>query len=87
MIDIVTQKILRPDSALKVREDGRIGDEMLVVVPALLRAHGDAKGGVLICKPVVLVKLDEPMGRRNRGIKALGAWTPSWFGVEQSAAS
>lgn len=86
MIDISTHKILRPDSVLKVAPDGRIGEEKLVVSPALLRVHGDGKGRVLVCKPTVLVKLDEPMGKRGRGIKALGAWTPSWFGADEAAA-
>lgn len=85
MIDITTHKILRPDSVLKVAEDGRIGEEKLVVAPALLRLHKDGKGKVLVCKPTILVKLDEPMGKRGRGIKALGAWTPSWFGGDDAA--
>ena len=85
MIDIATHKIIRPDSVLKVSEDGRIGEEVLVIVPALLRVHSEGK--VLICKPTRLVKLDEPMGKRNRGgIKALGSWTPSWLGGEDAAA-
>lgn len=83
MIDIATHKILRPDSALKVGEDGRIGEEVVVIAPALLRLLREGKGKVLVCKPIVLVKLDEPMVKRGRGIKALGAWTPSWFGGEE----
>ena len=80
MVDVATHKIIRPDSVLKIGEDGRIGEEMLVVSPALVRDPKEGKGKVLVCKPTVLVKLDEPMGKRGRGIKALGAWTPSWFG-------
>lgn len=80
MIDIMTHKIIRPDSVLKVAEDGRIGEEMLVVSPALVRDQKERNGKVMVCKPTVLVKLDEPMGKRSRGIRALGAWTPSWFG-------
>jgi len=86
MMDIMTHKPIRPDSVLKVAEDGRIGEEKLVVSPALLRVQKDGKGKVLICKPTILVKLDEPMGKRSRGIKALGAWTPSWFGGDETAA-
>ena len=82
MIDITTHKIIKPDSVLKVAEDGRIGEEMLVVSPALLRAQKDG-GQVLVSKPTRLVKLDEPMGKRPRAVaKALGAWAPSWFGGE-----
>lgn len=84
MIDITTHKVIRPDSVLKVADDGRIGEEKLVVSPALLRLHRVGKGKVLVCKPTMLVKLDEPMGKRSRGIKALGAWTPSWFGGDEA---
>ncbi|KAL9131975.1 MAG: hypothetical protein Q9175_006635 [Cornicularia normoerica] len=80
MIDIATHKIIRPDSVLKIGEDGRIGEKMLVVSPAVVRDQKDGNGRVMVCKPTVLVKLDEPMGKRSRGIRALGAWTPSWFG-------
>ena len=83
MIDIMTHKIIRPDSMLKVEEDGRIGEEMLVVSPALVRNQKEGNGKVMVCKPTVLVKLDEPMGKRGRGIRALGAWTPSWFGGDE----
>lgn len=79
MVDLATHKVIRPDSALKVGEDGRIGEEMLVVAPALVR-EGGGGGRVMVCKATVLVRLDEPMGKRGRGIRALGAWTPSWFG-------
>ena len=53
---------------------------MLVVSPALVRNQRDGNGRVMVCKPTVLIKLDEPMGKRSRGIRALGAWTPSWLG-------
>jgi hypothetical protein len=86
MIDIMSHKIIRPDSMLKVAEDGRIGEEKLVVSPALLRVHQDRKGKVLICKPTILLELDEPMGKRSRGIRTLGAWTPSWFGGDEATA-
>ncbi|CAF9922409.1 hypothetical protein IMSHALPRED_005680 [Imshaugia aleurites] len=83
MIDMATHKMIRPDSVLKIGADGRIGEEMLVVSPALVREQEDGKGKVMVCKPTVLVKLDEPMGKRGRGIRALGAWTPSWLGGEE----
>lgn len=75
MMDILSHKIIRPDSVLKVAEDGRIGEQMLVVQPALLRAQKEGGGNILLCKPTILVRLDEPMGRRNRGtIKVLSSW-------------
>ena len=80
MVDLQTHKVIRPDSGLKVGDDGRIGEDVLVVSPALVRDSKDGgRGKVLVCKPTVVVKLDEPMGKRSRGIRALGAWTPSWF--------
>ena len=85
MIDITTQKMIRPDSNLKIAEDGRIGQEMLVLAPAVLREQKGGKSRILVSKPTVLVKLDEPMGKRSRGIRALGAWTPSWFGGDEPA--
>ena len=84
MVDMATNKVIRPDSVLKVAEDGRIGEEMLIVQPSLLRPQKDGGGSVTLCKPTVLVKLDEPMGKRSRGIKALGEWTGSWFGGEST---
>ena len=80
MIDITTQKIIRPDSNLKTAEDGHIGQEMLVLTPALLRDQKDGKSRLLICKPTVLVKLDQPMGKRSRVNRALGSWTLSLLG-------
>ena len=85
MMDLATHKVIRPDSVVKVGPDGRIGDEVLVVAPALVRASRTERGvgKVVVCKATVLVRLDEPMGKRARGIKALGAWTPSWFGGDE----
>ena len=81
MMDVATHKMIRADSAVKAAEDGRIGEEVLVVCPALVRALRDGKGRVVVCKATVLVKLDEPMGKRARsGMMALGAWTPGWLG-------
>lgn len=75
LIDIMSQKIIRADSNLKVAEDGRIGEQVLVIQQALLRDQKDGGASVLLCKPTVLVRLDEPMGRRNRGtMRALQSW-------------
>lgn len=78
MKDIASHKIIRPDSALKVAEDGRIGELMLVLQPALLRSQREGGSNLVLCKPSMLVRLDEPMGRRNKGMRAL----QSWFGGE-----
>ncbi|KAL6714235.1 hypothetical protein ACLMJK_007658 [Lecanora helva] len=100
LLDLQSCKPIRAESTLKIREDdGRIGEEMLVIAPALVRtqasrdvnegsedAEGRGKSSKLVSKATVLVKLDEPMGKRSRGIKALGAWTPSWFGGVEGTA-
>ncbi|KAL8957291.1 MAG: hypothetical protein Q9193_005393, partial [Seirophora villosa] len=42
MIDMATQKVLRQDSVVKVAEDGRIGEHVMVVQPLLLRMQKDS---------------------------------------------
>lgn len=75
MMDIMSHKIIRPDSIIKVADDGRIGEQILVIQPALLRDQKEGNGSVLLCKPTVLIRLDEPMGRRNRSaIKGITSW-------------
>ena len=82
ILDVATQKVLRQDSVLKVAEDGRIGEMVMVVQPLLLRMQRDSHGGIALCKATVAVKLDEPMAKRAKGVRALGALS-SWFGGEQ----
>ncbi|KAL8948276.1 MAG: hypothetical protein Q9222_005524 [Ikaeria aurantiellina] len=82
LLDVATQKVLRQDSVLKVAEDGRIGEFAMIVQPLLLRMQRDTNGGIALCKPTVAVKLDEPMAKRTKGVKALAGWTSSWFGGE-----
>lgn len=79
MMDMTSHKMIRPDNILKMADDGRIGEQMLCVQPALLRTNRDSAGSIILCKPIILVKLDEPMARRSRGIKASFA---SWLGGE-----
>lgn len=78
LVDNATHKIVRPDSVLKIADDGRVGTELLVVSPALLRKK-DADRTVVICKPTVLIDLDEPMGKRSKPKRALG-WATGWLG-------
>ena len=97
LVDVATQKFVKGDSNVRVREsDGRIGEEMFVVSPGMVRSveadgdeerreRGRRKERTVLVKPVVLVKLDEPMGKRGKGPgvglnRALGAWTGGWFG-------
>ena len=81
---MATNKILRQDSMLKVNEEGRIGEEMLIVTPSLVKVEREKGTSHLLVKPNVLVKLDEPMGRKGR-IKGLGDWAGSWFGGTTAA--
>ncbi|CAL8578725.1 hypothetical protein XPA_004497 [Xanthoria parietina] len=85
ILDVATQKVLRQDSVLKIAEDGRIGEYVMVVQPLLLRMQRDSHGGIALCKPTVAVKLDEPMAKKAKGVRALGALS-SWFGGEQEPA-
>ncbi|KAL8645160.1 MAG: hypothetical protein Q9226_007426 [Calogaya cf. arnoldii] len=85
ILDVATQKVLRQDSVLKVAEDGRIGEHVMVLQPLLLRMQRDSHGGIALCKPTVAVKLDEPMAKKAKGVRALGALS-SWFGGEQEPA-
>lgn len=78
LVDMATNKIIRPDSMLKVSEDGRIGEEMMIVTPSLLRTEDEKGTSQVLVKPTVLVNLDEPMGKRGR-MKGLGEWAGSWF--------
>ena len=80
MVDNATHKIIRPDSNLKITDDGILGEEMFVVSPGMVRSQKDGAERVVLCKPTIVVKLSEPMGKRGRGIKSLGAWTSGWLG-------
>ncbi|KAL8896795.1 MAG: hypothetical protein Q9207_007533 [Kuettlingeria erythrocarpa] len=83
IIDIATQKVLRPDSVLKVADDGRIGEHVMVVQPLLLRMQKDSAAGVALAKPAVAVRLDEPMAKRGKGgVGKMAGWASSWFGGE-----
>lgn len=86
VLDVTTQKPLRHDSVLKVAEDGRIGEHVMVIQPLLLRMQKDSNGGIALCKPIVAIKLDEPMAKRTKGVKAFAGWTSGWFGGEMEPA-
>ena len=81
MMDLTSHKIIRPDNILKMGDDGRIGEQMLCVQPGLLRAQRDSANSLILCKPIILIKLDEPMVRRPRGIKAS---LTGWFGGDNT---
>ena len=79
LIDSATHKIIRPDSAIKIASDGRIGSELLVVSPALMRQK-DEGHKIIVSKPTIVIKLDQPMEKRNKGMKGLSSFVTSFLG-------
>lgn len=78
LVDNATHKVVRPDSVLKIAEDGRIGEELLVVSPALMRKK-DEDHRAIICRPTILLKLDQPMEKRSKGVKDFGSFVSSFL--------
>lgn len=85
MIDSATNKVIRTDSMLKVAEDGRIGVDLLTVTPALMRTKNEGIHRAILAKPTILVKLDEPMGKRAKGINKLTQWTSILLGADNTS--
>lgn len=84
LVDDATHRIIRPDSALKIGEDGRIGTELFVISPGLLR-HKEGDQKAIISRPTVLVKLDQPMEKRGRSMKGFGSFVSNFLGGESSS--
>ena len=61
---------------------------MLVIFPALFRVFtdGDTKRRILVVKANILVKLDEPMVNKSKGMgmMAMGLLMPTWQGNRTS---
>lgn len=66
MIDIKTEKWLKPDSAVVADRQGIIGDFIVGLEPGLYRIKRDKQEAVLR-QPTYLVDLRHPVGKRNRG--------------------
>lgn len=86
LTDLATNKLIRPDSLLKPNSEGRIGEEVLIISPTLVRIEeakeGERAKNIMLVKPNVVVRLDEAMGRRNKGgMRGLGEWAGSFFGA------
>lgn len=79
LIDNATHKIVRPDSAIKIANDGRIGNELLIVSPALMRQKDDGHK-TIVSKPTIIIKLDQPMEKRNKAMKGLSSFVTSFLG-------
>ena len=65
MIDIKSGKQLRSESQLVANGEGTIGDQLLVLTPALMRRQS-ANNYIRLTQEVILVELYKPVGRRGR---------------------
>lgn len=64
MVDIGTGKTLKADSPVEADEKGQIGQQILLLAPALFRCDRGRKPFLLV-KAVILVQLYKPLGRRR----------------------
>ncbi|KAL8756091.1 MAG: hypothetical protein Q9184_004602 [Pyrenodesmia sp. 2 TL-2023] len=64
LIDVTTGKTLKIDSPVQANDKGQIGTRVMVLAPALYRLD-PGKDPLLLVKPIVLVQLYKPMGRRR----------------------
>ncbi|KAI9836587.1 MAG: hypothetical protein M1819_001219 [Sarea resinae] len=67
LIDVDTERTLKPDSSVRYTDDGCIGHLVLVVHPQLARKASDEERKIIIRKPVVLVRLLAPVRSRGQG--------------------
>ena len=68
LIDISTGKLLDVDSLVQANEAGEIGEEVMVLVPALYRCE-PGQDPLRLVKVTVLVELYSPLGRRPAVIR------------------
>ncbi|KAL8748102.1 MAG: hypothetical protein Q9184_007510 [Pyrenodesmia sp. 2 TL-2023] len=64
LIDVTTGKTLKVDSPVEANDQGQIGTRVMVLAPALYR-RDPGKDPLLLVKPIILVQLYKPMGRRR----------------------
>jgi len=67
MVDIKSGKRLKMDSQVVPNNNGRIGDQILILTPALIRCQPGSMS-VRLSQQAILVELDNPLGRRGRSI-------------------
>ena len=70
LIDVMSGKTLKATSAVVADERGRIGSYIATLAPSLLR-YEPHRQPIRLTQEVVLVALDEPLGRSGPG-RALG---------------
>ena len=64
MIDVRSGKHLRAESRIVANERGEVGDEILILAPALFRRQSSSQY-VRLTQKVILVELYQPLGRRR----------------------
>ncbi|KAL8809184.1 MAG: hypothetical protein Q9200_003631, partial [Gallowayella weberi] len=64
LIDIGTGKTLKPQSPVQPEEDGSIGQQIMMLAPALYRCN-QGIAPLLLVKELDLVKLHKPLGRQG----------------------
>ncbi|KAL8705485.1 MAG: hypothetical protein Q9201_001416 [Fulgogasparrea decipioides] len=64
VIDVTTAKTLKVDSPVESNGKGEIGEQILLLAPALYRQDSEYSS-LLLVKKVVLVKLDKPLCKRR----------------------
>ena len=64
MIDIKSGKHLRAESQVVPGDGGEIGDQLLVLAPALLRRQSGKKS-IRLTQELILVELYKPLGRQG----------------------
>lgn len=68
IVDIKSGKHLRADSQVVPDNNGRIGDRLLILTPALVRCRPGSRS-VRLSQEAILVELNSPLGRRRRSIR------------------
>ena len=63
MVDVATGKTLKPESPVHVKSSGAIGEEIMLLAPALLRRN-IVQDWIELVQEVKLVELYRPLGRR-----------------------
>lgn len=63
IINTATCQALRKSDLVAVAQDGRIGEKLCVVHPALVLRRGIEQGNIVLTKATILARLDYPVNR------------------------
>lgn len=67
LVEVETGKVLKPDCAVVARNNGVIGEQIIVLEPSLNRTYGN-EDAVVLRKSMVLVELLHPLGTPHDGL-------------------